>query len=245
MINDFLRAQIKSQFQEMKEKDPSYSLRAHAQELGISPGSYSEFVSGRRRISDKKALDIARKLKLDPAARELLEQLASSERVVLHDDDFQMIKDWHYFAILSLLECHSPPTSSMEISQRLGLSKDLTESSIQKLIDLKLLLKNSDGSLSITGLSYFTNDGIPSTVIRSAHHDGLKLAAKAIDEIATDERDFTYLTFSGNSRQIAKAKKEVRRCLDKVSQIMGHSQKDQVYRLSIQLFPLVKAKESV
>lgn len=229
----------------MKGKDPNYSLRAHAQQLGISPGSYSEFVSGRRRISDKKALEIARKLQLDPAAQELLEQLASSERVVLPDEQFQMIRDWHYFAILSLLECHTPPTSNEEISQRLGLTRELTDTSIQKLIEMKLLYQNADGSLAITGLSYFTNDGIPSTVIRSAHHEGLKLAAKAIDEIATDERDFTSLTFSGNSRQIAKAKKEVRRCLDKVSQIMGHSQKDQVYRLSIQLFPLLKTKESL
>lgn len=243
MINDFLRSRIKRRFALLKNESPNYSLRMHAKSLGVSPGAYSEFLAGRRRFSDRKVIDIANRLPLDSNEEKLLSLILRPNRHVLPDETFAMIKEWHHFAILSYLELNDAGSTIAEISKALAISSSLAKDSVDRMLKLNLILRDSEGTFSATGLSYFTTDDIPSPIIREAHRDGLKLGIRAIDEVPTTQRDITALTFSGSSKQMAKAKKEIRRCLDRVSQIMGHPDKDQVYRLSIQLFPVLKNEE--
>ncbi|MBX3018758.1 MAG: DUF4423 domain-containing protein [Bdellovibrionaceae bacterium] len=188
-------------------------------------------------------MEIAAKLHLDDNEKNLLALLTRADRHTISDENFSMIKEWHHFAILSVLELNDFETSIPAIARALNLSESTVQDSVEKMTSQNLLLRDADGTLSPTGLSYFTTDDIPSLVIQAAHRDGLSLSAQALEEVPTLERDFTALTFSGSSRQLARAKKEIRRCLDRVSQIMASPDKDQVYRMSIQLFPVLKTKD--
>ena len=53
---------LRMKFGEIKAKNPAYSQRAFARRLGLSSGSLSGILSGKRAVSEKKALALAKRL---------------------------------------------------------------------------------------------------------------------------------------------------------------------------------------
>lgn len=65
------RTILKSQLQRRQELNPKYSLRAFAKKLEISPSKISELLSGKKKLSSKRAEIIANRLGLIGKEREL------------------------------------------------------------------------------------------------------------------------------------------------------------------------------
>jgi cyanate lyase len=55
---------LKNIFQERINKNPKYSLRAFARDIGLSPSLLSMVMSGQRQLTAKQAAKISLKLKL-------------------------------------------------------------------------------------------------------------------------------------------------------------------------------------
>src|SRR4051794_12712496 len=92
--------------------NPRYSQRAFAKALGLSPGELSEILRGKRPLSAKHALQIARALGLSEAERRRLLALSQGETerptpsaYQLSADLFALVSDWYCFAIVYLAEC--------------------------------------------------------------------------------------------------------------------------------------------
>src|SRR4051812_37760608 len=98
--------------------NPRYSQRAFARQLGMSPGELSEILRGKRSLSLKSALKIARSLGLNSSETKHLIYLSQVEKsrklpvpqideVARNDarerqltlDMFHVISDWYCFAI--------------------------------------------------------------------------------------------------------------------------------------------------
>lgn len=67
-------------FQERKEKNPRYSLRAFARSLGVSSGQLSEILSGKRPLSHKLARRISTSMSLGEAESKNLLFLVSQQK---------------------------------------------------------------------------------------------------------------------------------------------------------------------
>src|SRR4051812_38586667 len=103
---------LQSRFAALQSKNPSYSIRAFAKKAGVSPGTLSLILLGKRAASKKLAARIAEKLLLDPQERsEMLEQFTTkppaavsetgslgSNYVQLSADQFHVVSEWYYFA---------------------------------------------------------------------------------------------------------------------------------------------------
>src|SRR5207302_616070 len=94
------------------QKNPRYSLRAFARALGMSHTVLSLILSGKRPVPRRTGARMAESLGLDPAQRRAFLSLGDPEPGAAEDaayermelDRFELISDWHHFAILSLLE---------------------------------------------------------------------------------------------------------------------------------------------
>lgn len=225
------------------ESTDKMSLRALANAIGVSPGALSEIVKGKRGLSERTALQILETLNIEVEKKEALKNIVKTQvkgqRTLLGSEAEVLISHWFFPAILCLFETRNPPKDTSEIAERLGLPHAKAAWAVDLLLQHGLLKQNPTlQRLEHAGVYWTTTDNIPSEAIKKFHLNELKLAAFSLNKIPVESRDFTSITFSGNSAQLDQAKKEFRRFRDRIAHIMSEGDSDQVYKLNIQFFPV-------
>jgi uncharacterized protein (TIGR02147 family) len=252
------------EFSRRKQRNPSYSLRSFARDLGIASSKLSQILKGSCGLSGKRAEEIAQCLGLSKRdtelfilcaesqhsrsrsgkiqARELLKRLSSSaEYQSLDLDRFSIIRDWYHFAILELTEVQDFSPEFNWIARRLGISTTEAKDAVERLLDFGLLRKDEPRGLKQTQINLATPSGIPSRELRDHHSQILRRAEESLEKVELSRRDISEVTMAIDSKKIAEASewiKEFRRkfCHD----IQASPEKDRVYCLAIQFFPLDK-----
>ena len=111
---DFLH----NEFERLKGRNPSYSLRSFAKKLQVNPSALSEVMNGKRMPTSRFGGVVSKALKLSETEHQrlvgnlpkkntssLMNQIArDSSYLQLERDQYEVIEHWHYFAILSLTE---------------------------------------------------------------------------------------------------------------------------------------------
>jgi uncharacterized protein (TIGR02147 family) len=125
------------------------------------------------------------------------------------------------------------------IASRLGLTVEDVESHLHHLAQYGLIRYDADKKTYFnSGLFYTTSDGVPSSVLQRAHLRDLQKAGQTLTQEPVQKRDFTSITFAGNSQEMEKVKKEIRKFHDRICTMMEKGDKNNVYKLSVQLYPL-------
>ncbi|RYZ61400.1 MAG: TIGR02147 family protein [Proteobacteria bacterium] len=233
-----------------------YSLRAYAKKTGIHVGALSSIMNGRRNVSRKLAERALGRLMLDPQKRsEILSLFPTAKRakvtppvesdvsyepryLELSAQTFRVIADWEHFAMLCLLKLKDFSPRAEWIQDRLGISKTRVVSALKRLHDLKLFETTSDGEIKRTTQSLRTSDDVAEISIKKSHAQSLELARLSLQRDPVDARDFTTLTMAIDARKLGLAKERIRKFQDELSELLETSDPTEVYRLSIQLFPL-------
>ncbi|NCN95299.1 MAG: TIGR02147 family protein [Bdellovibrionales bacterium] len=235
------RSALRGYLEQMKSTLGGDTLRTLAKKAGLSPSTVSEILNGKRKITESVALKILDAMDMDVNEKKILEDLVraglGSERRVLPKDAEQLIANWHFSAILSLLEINED-FDVFKISEELRLNPEVVSEAIRLLASYQLVETDKDGKVILTGDYWTTTEDIPSGAIKIFHKGDLKLAAERIDEVPPEDREFTSLTFAGSAKQFDQIKNEIRKFRDKVSHLMTLSDPDQVYKFNIQLYPM-------
>lgn len=249
---------LTTKFAEARLRNPSYSLRAYAQKLGVSSGALSEIMVGRRGLSRTKAEQIAENLALNPVEMEsfLAEVItlrgkakkskeAGKETSIIPIDQFSLISDWIHYGILSLIRLKGCKSEPHWIGRRLGISESKAAEAIKRLERLGMIEITSSGKLKRRFASLDTGDHVSSIAIRLAHEQNLELAKRSLERQSTAVRDFTISTFTVDRRKLPRLKKLIRDFQDLIEEEGGGAEATDVYRLSIQLFPLTEIENEV
>ncbi len=230
---------LKSELDERKALNEAYSLRSFARFLGISPTTLSQVISGKRSLGrntqDKVLLKLGYQNK---SSRALNVSKKEKKTVMLEEDVFELIGNWHYFAILSLGEIKGSKADPRWIAKRIGITVPQANHAMTRLSRLKIIEIGDDGSFFQVAASLVTSDEVPSAAIQEYHKSTLKLAQSKIEELSVEEREFRCVTIAGNSKKIKKAKEIIKELKDMVVDSLETGTRDEVYQLSIQLFPL-------
>lgn len=255
-IQKFLHGKLTS----LQAKNPLFSIRAFAKKAGVSPGTLSLILLGKRTVSQKLAARIADKLLLDPQERaELLGSFLKPETasprtdsvdasyLQLTADQFHVVSEWRYFAILNLITLkefkNNPTQLAARIGARLGLPRSAVTSAIERLKRLEMIQEDAHGRLSRTQTRFRTSDDVANASLRKSHHQTLELAGASLENDPIDRRDFTWLTFPIDTRKLPLAKTLIRKFQDDLlAALEPEADCDEVYRMAIQLFPLTKGK---
>lgn len=231
-----------------KSRNGSYSLRAFARDLGVSPTALSDFLNGKRQLSKTNLQRISEALSLSPLQKEdlfkkklqtLADQKAQANRLILAEDTFRIIADWYYLAILNLAKLKTNKADPKWIAARLAISADDASEAIGRLSRLGFI-KIKRGKLFRTTQALGTLRDIPSLAIRKHHSDNLNLAREALHHVPVELREFSSTTMAISVSQLAKAKDLLMKSKHKVASVLEKGDADAVYVLSFQLFPLTK-----
>lgn len=226
-------------------KNPSFSIRAYSQRLGISHSALSELMSGKRKIGPKLGTRIADSLMIESQLRDqLFSKEATSARqsrkaVTLQADQYRVIADWYHFAILSLAETSDFQNDPEWIAKRLGIKKSEVKSALLRMERLNLITWKNN-RIVITGESLASPDGNVDLAVRKTHSQFLEMAEKSLETDPLEKRDFTAMTMAIDPAKLPEARKRIRQFRDELCQFLESGSKKEVYELCFQLFPLSK-----
>lgn len=253
---------IEREFETRLRKNPSYSLRAFARDIGMQASKLSEVLRGIRGLSKLTAQKIIKEIKLSEdegvlflnlvdlhqkknkllqrQAEEKLRSLGSMDGYgELNLERFKIISDWYHLSILELTSLEVFESNPSWIAGRLGISTKEASSAIERLLDFGLLERKEDGSLHQTHINLATPSGIPSREIREHHSQILMKADEALEKVDMVERDFSAITLAFNTDQMEEVRaelKNIRRLLGQ--KIQDKPNKNRIYCLAMQFFPL-------
>jgi len=236
---------IEERFLSAKARSPHFSLRALAKKLGLSSGALSEILKGKRKVSPKLAKRLADKLDLSPSERKSigLSHAAKEEaEFQLSDDAFYLISDWWHFAILNLTQTQGFRSSHGWIAARLGLPANRVSEAIARLQRLGLLTIDKKGQMVRTHARLKTSDDVTNFAVQRSHRVDLELADQTLDEVPVTLRDITSATMTLDPRMLPRLKALIRTFEDELMEEAESVKGTEVYRLSIQLFPLTQPK---
>jgi uncharacterized protein (TIGR02147 family) len=156
---DFLRDELAERI----SRNPAYSLRAMALQLGITGSSLCEVLKGRHHFSTERAGEIAESMGLDPQEAQYFILLVQHERAKKEDarqrlaeriegiraqrkssvdlslDHFRMISDWYHYGIRALTELEGFRFTPANVARKLGITIIEAEAAIDRLLKLELL----------------------------------------------------------------------------------------------------------
>lgn len=233
-------------------RNSAYSLRAFARDLDIGTTTISDVLADKRNFSKSNLEKVMEKMMLSPMEKKTLWQNhseksqrsvdAQDERLILNEDAFHLIADWHYLAILNLAKIRSNKAAQASwIAKRLGIKQSDAEEALKRLLRLELVKKNKM-QLIRTAKPLTTSNDVPSEAIRKHHSQNLLLAEKSLHHDPIESRDFGSVTMSVNVEKLPKAKEILFNTRKKIAALLGKGEVSEVYTLSFQLFPLTKAK---
>lgn len=243
-----------AEFEVRRSKNPRYSLRAFAKQLGLSPGRLSEFLAGKNSLSKANAMKIADALTFTPKQNErwlnslgfpkqseskYLRHRKVDSFVTIDEDRFHLIADWEHYAILTFLETDVIDKSEKTLCERLGIKELTARLALNRLLRM--------GFISQDGLQFrketpqvSTSSDVPSPALRKSHKQTIEQALDALDTVDVEFRDITSITIPTSTKKLPLAKKMIKDFRRRLAAVMEDCDKDEVYNLNIQLVPVTK-----
>lgn len=243
--NDFVQ-KLKDIFEERKEKNKRYSLRAFARDLNIEASLLSKMFRGQYKLTSKMIIRLGQTLGF--SSREISIFLVENRqgdhlRRFSHIDDevFQVISNWYYFAVLRAFDIQGFDKFIHRVPDMLGVSKCDFETCLTVLKRLGLL-EVRDGRLvrSVGQLSTFPCDRT-SEANKKVQIEFLEKAIRSIHDVPIENRDNTTITFSIDRKLIPELKEEIARFRKNISYLVANKSLEDtdVYNISIALYPLL------
>ena len=232
---------LQNDFRTRARKNSSFSLRAYAKILDISPTHLSLILAKKRKVSPASAMKIAFQLGITPS--ETVERLQihrkkqqDSKLKKLNNHEFKLISEWYHFAILGLADLKTNLAEPRWIATKLGIPVSIADQAFRNL--------QKHGYLSVKGgqfrfTNYFeTNTDISSEDIRKFHKQALNLASSKIEEVEVELREYISMTIALNDKNIKAAKLKLRKFKEEMEKELDVGPKTAVYQLNLQFFPL-------
>ena len=233
---------LQDTFEKAKETTPGLSLRSYARQLEVSPSVLSEILREQRKISSRRALEIAEKAQVEERVllqlRKNMTPGRSDFRQILPSEAIDLVINPLYYRLLCALEILPIPARLNSIAAFLDVDVGTLQEIVEKL-QLLSVVKVEDSQVYWLGRQVTTTEDVPNQKIQSFHKKTLQSAAADL-ELPVEEREYTSVTFAGNGDRILQAKNHIRSFRDTVSESMRDSKPDRIYELSIQLRPVSK-----
>ncbi len=257
---------LKAALVERQKKNPQFSLRAFAKQLGLSPAGLTRILQGQKNLSLDRASEIARKLALGEKETEYLYtliQMGSTKnadvKAAFQDrlnqirgttptydlsvDHFKLISDWYHLAIYEMVDVDGVDFTPAGIASFLGISKPEAELAIARLLRLELITIENGRPRRLTN-DLLVSSQIPNEAMRKHYRQILDKALKAVDEQSPSEKVIGTQTFAFDPEQLPEASKLTAQYLQAMCELAARSSKrTEMYQLFTEFFKLNTSPE--
>lgn len=237
---------LNRKFNEKKERNGSYSLRAYAMYLQVDQSTLTKVMKGNRHFSTKTRDRLLKKLASnDNELREVIAEikLRDGNFLMIEEEVIELISSWHYLAILELIKLPSFKHTLQDISEVLGIEPIVTKAIVAKLERLEFIkIVDSKFILLQPNNSWVTTEKT-SLARKLLQQSFLEKSQKALEEISFELRDHSAITIAIDVRRIKELKMRIR----EIIKDFGHYAQrtgtfNEVYTMTLSLFPLTKKK---
>lgn len=256
---------LRENLSERMATNPSYSLRAFARDLDVSPQQLSNVINGRKGLSEMMTMKIGNRLGLNHhelnmfvessrasfsrnkavrvVAQAKLDQISSEpdSTAYLEMDLFKIISNWYHFALVELIKISPKSKNSISLfSKRLGISENEVSLALSRLERLNLISKEN-GIFIVNQETMIAGNGIPSEAVKNFHRQVMNKGLMALQTQNQEERYGSTSLMPIQVKNVKKAKKliqELRNTM--VTEVSDHQSGEEVYALSIQFFRLTE-----
>lgn len=249
------RNRLRLELVERCKRNPSYSLRAFATQLGTDASTLSKLLKGKRPLGRKLVVQLGTRIGL--SASELSPYLSpstdSEEEIPAHEnfqqltlDRFAVISDWYHFAILELMLVKDFRPDHAWIASALGLKRVEVDVAVERLIRVGMLKLQKDGSWKDTSRGFSTSIGpdMVSAAHRRLQEQFLEKSRDALAQTPIHERDHSTMTMAVNRSRLPAAREKIKKFRRSLARFLTEgSDHDEILNLNIALFPITKLNE--
>jgi hypothetical protein len=236
-------------YAERCRRNPQYSLRAFAKSLEIDSSTLSALIRRKRPLTAKTAQRLIGNLGItDPThAQQLLLGVLGErdenapEYQQLELEAAEVISSWEHFAIRSLLQLDAYRPNTKQIARRLNIPHGIALEALNRMSRLGLVVQQGEIWLD-TGKNLTTPANVPSHALRGALRQYMVKAIDSLEKDPVDLRDMSGITMAISAKKIPEARKLIQEFRRRLCAFLEDGQKDAVYRLNVQLFPLSQAE---
>ena len=236
---------LQEEFLKRTKKNRRFSIRAFAGQLEVEPSSLAQILSGKRKLTDKMCDRLGLKLGMSPAKLRNAKRSSTKKDSFksfnhLEEDTFKVISDWHYYAILELIATDDFKASPLWISRRLGLSFAETLDAVDRLKRLDYLEITSEGKW-IDRLGDTNNLGnvFQRPAFTEHQRQVLTKGIEALERTSYDDRVQSSMTVTVSKEKVTEAKAMILSFIEDLNDFLRSGDtKDEVYNISVSLYPL-------
>ncbi len=250
---------------ERSTANPSYSLRAFARDLQVSPQQLSNVMNGHRGLGPVMAEKVVQRLGLDRNQKDLfLESLKAKfskskiQRKIskskmksietltttknLEMDLFKIISNWHHLTLVELIKITKTKSHTLSwFSKRLGIPEQEVKFSLERLERLNLITKVSKGWQAIQDVVIADKD-ISTDSVKNFHKQVLEKAMTALSFQNINERYGSSSTIPIKVKDLDLAKKMIQKFRIDFDEALSDTEDgEEVYGLSFQFFKLTNS----
>jgi uncharacterized protein (TIGR02147 family) len=252
-------------FKSKQERNPRYSLRVLARQMGFKcHSSLLLLYQGKRKIRPEHVDRISAGLKVPdsevPFLRALvglqnsrtegdrqhyLEQMKAlypaTDFSLIEVERFRLVSDWVHMAILEMTQLADFQPDFDWIVRRLQFAptREQVVVAVERLFRLGLMRSEGDRWLK-TNVRLTTPKDFPSESIREHHRQVLMNGARALHEQSVDERVFNSCAMTIDASKLAQAKDLIAKFRTEMAKLMEKSPGDETYQLTVGFFKLTR-----
>lgn len=260
------RSYLRSVLADRKQKNPAYSMRAFAKQLGITQSAVSQILAGKKNLSSATAHEIAARLGLPETDAEiftLLVQMNAAKSPTLKEsvlrklnqlkpgapvqelslDFFRVISDWYHLALRNMVEIDGVDMSPRAAAKRLGISAIEVEAALERLLRLELLEQVPGKAHTYRRTSGYSvaRSATPNEALRNFHRQMLSKAQESLVTQTPKEKIIGSETFAFADKYLKEADRITEEYFRKMASLAKKpGRKNQVYHLGVQFFNLTK-----
>lgn len=242
------RRLLEEELESRMKRNPAYSLRAFAKQLGVNDSSLSQIFRGKRKLTETTINQFGSKLGLSEASiQNFISELELDELQLvplkeLSWEQFESISHWKHDALLELTELKDFRPEPAWISERLGISEEEAKDAIERLLGMGWLSKDDSLSNNLGSSETVLSSEQTTEALKQYQDSLLELSRKALKNIEKRERVHSSLIIATSDQQIEKIREEIRLFKHRISHIINSvsDEKNQVAVLQIGFFPLTE-----
>ena len=249
---------LKADFEKNKKKNQSFSVRAYARMLNLSPSTLHALLYKKAAATDATLSKIRTKLRLSlhdleyfrsqsklqrartPEGKESLSRrLAKSEPRfgLLTEDDFKTLSSWYFHVLKELMSTRSFRNDPEWISRAIGITSDQADEAIQALTKLGIVQKDSRGEYRVNQEFIALPSGPPLQEAKNVHLQFMERAQRAVLDQPKGTRNFSTLVLKFRKSDLGKVDEKIRIFRREFSQeFESGGEHDSVYTLAVQFF---------
>ncbi|MBS1982754.1 MAG: DUF4423 domain-containing protein [Bdellovibrionales bacterium] len=232
-------------YRSKKAKNPAYSLRAFARDLGIHSSSLSAILKNKRPLPAAALNCLTNNFNLSRAENDRVKKSAQTEvaRTTIAGSVYaRVLRSWEHFAILSLMDSIDFKSDQKWIGMRLGITPKRARECLAHLEACGLIRRDASNSFVKTEFNTNTSEDVPSSALVAGHLAEIDIARRQIKRISADLRDYSSVSLCIAPQMLPKAKRMIREFRKMLIQELEATPGSEVYMACIQMFPVSTLK---